>query len=107
MAGIQAASLISSERSQKKKRLRSCAVSNRIQRARGCGLNKNSEACDIARVGRTLLSAAFPAEGSRVSSFTRPAPYSKAPATQAQRFGFPEKIAEPLRRAATTGSRPP
>jgi hypothetical protein len=27
--------------------LRSCAVSTRIQRARGCGLNKYSEACDM------------------------------------------------------------
>src|SRR5713226_6050066 len=47
LAGIHAASLTSSERSQKKKRLRSCAVSSRIQRARGCWLNKNVEACDM------------------------------------------------------------
>jgi len=47
MAGIQAASLTSSERSQKKKRLRSCAVSRRIQRARGCGLDKKA-GCDMA-----------------------------------------------------------
>src|ERR1700731_4376086 len=47
IAGIHAAWLTSSARSQKKKRLRSCAVSTRIQRARGCGLNKYSEACDM------------------------------------------------------------
>src|SRR6202049_4047248 len=46
IAGIHAAWLTSSARSQKKKRLRSCAVSTRIQRARGCGLKKYSEACD-------------------------------------------------------------
>ena len=38
------------ERSQKKKRLSSWAVSNRIQRALGCGLNKNVEACAMSPV---------------------------------------------------------
>src|SRR4029077_7058180 len=47
IAGIHAAWLTSSARSQKKKRLRSWAVSTRIQRARGCRLNKYSETCDM------------------------------------------------------------
>ena len=47
MAGIHAASLTSSDRSQKKKRFSNCAVSRRIQRERGCGLDRNEVGCDI------------------------------------------------------------
>jgi hypothetical protein len=47
IAGIQAAALRSNERSQKKNRFRSCAVSKRIQRARGCGRSKNVEGSAI------------------------------------------------------------
>ena len=47
-AGIHAASLTRSERSQKKKRLSSWAVSKRIHRALGCGLDRNSDVCDMA-----------------------------------------------------------
>src|SRR5438874_6632741 len=50
IAGIHAAMLTRRERSQKKKRLSSWAVSNRIQRALGCGLNKNVDACAMSPV---------------------------------------------------------
>src|ERR1700731_139166 len=49
-AGIHAAWLTRSERSQKKKRLSSWAVSKRIQRARGSGLNKNGEEDCMPRI---------------------------------------------------------
>ena len=79
-------------------------MSNRIQRARGCWLNKKSEACDIGRVERTLLSAAFAGGEARLCQVLAvPLSYSKAPATQAQRFGLLEGIARPRRGAATTG----
>src|ERR1700687_988616 len=48
-AGIHAAWLTRSERSQKKKRLRICAVSKRIQRALGCEVNRNGGFDDIDR----------------------------------------------------------
>jgi hypothetical protein len=47
MAGIHAAALRRRERSQKKNRFSSCAVSKRIQRARGCELRKNVDGSAI------------------------------------------------------------
>src|SRR5262249_14829473 len=48
MDGIQAAMLTRSERSQKKNRFSTCAVSSRIHRARGCVLNRIADSRDIA-----------------------------------------------------------